>query len=245
MSTQQRFKAISKVPAYQLVEEAIRGMIMGGELAKGDLLPPEVELAQEFGVTGLTVREAFRSLEGAGLLERGLRRRMVVSAPSIRIVHKARREAIVLHGVTYQELWEVSMALEPAAAALAASRISPELLNQLKANLERTAECLDNSDELVKCDLEFHELVAQAPNNHALLLAREPLGDLTLPASLSAKPGIDLGKRLLEAHTKIYKALKNGNEKLARDWMFRHIRAGRQACEVAGIELDSPVNIRR
>ena len=244
MSKPQTFKAVSKVPAYQLVEESIRGMIMAGELSPGDLLPPETELAEQLEVTRPTVREAFRSLEGAGLIKRGPRRRMVVTAPSPRIVHNAMHEAIVLHGVTFRELWEIHMALEPAAAALAATKISPELLDEIEANLARTAECLVKPVKLAECDVEFHELVAKAADNHALLLAREPLGELLFPAYGTVIRNIGPGERLLEAHTKIFQALKKGNEKQAETWMAKHIRDFRRGCELAGLNLDAPVSIK-
>jgi DNA-binding FadR family transcriptional regulator len=242
MSSKQTFKAVTKVPAYQLVEESIRAMIMGGELSPGDLLPPETELAVQLAVTRPTVREAFRSLEGAGLLKRGPRRRMVVTAPSPRIVHNAMHEAIMLHGITYRELWEINMALEPAVAGLAASKISPEQLEEIAANLARTAECLNDPDKLVACDVEFHELIAKAADNHAILLAREPLGELFFPAYGTVIRNIGPGERLFEAHTKIFQALKRGNEKQAQNWMIKHIRDFRRGCELAGLNIDAPVN---
>lgn len=241
MSNKHAFKAVAKIPAYQLVEESIRGMIMGGKLPPGDLLPPETELAEQLEVTRPTVREAFRSLEGAGLIKRGPRRRMVVTAPSPRIVHNAMHEAIVLHGVTYQELWEINMALEPAAAALAAAKISPELLDEIEENLARTAECLDKPAKLAACDVEFHELVAKAADNHAMLLAREPLGELLFPAYGAVIRNIGPGERLFEAHTNIFQALKKGNEKQAETWMAKHIRDFRRGCELAGLNMDAPV----
>ncbi len=242
MSPQPNYKAIARVPAYQLVEADIRGMILGGELSPGDFLPPETELAEQLEVTRPTVREAFRSLEGAGLIKRGPRRRMVVTAPSPRIVHNAMHEAIVLHGVTYQELWEINMALEPTAAELAAEKISAETLAEIEANLERTKKHLSNPNKLAECDVEFHELVAKAADNHALLLARERLGELLFPAYATVIRNIGPGERLFEAHTKIFNALKKGNSKVARDWMAKHIRDFRRGCELAGLNLYEPVN---
>lgn len=239
--SKQVFKAVAKIPAYQLVEESIRGMIMSGKLTPGDFLPPETDLAEQLEVTRPTVREAFRSLEGAGLIKRGPRRRMVVTAPSPYVVHNAMHEAIVLHGVTFQELWEIHMALEPAAAGIAATKISSEILDQIEANLARTAKCLDKPDKLAECDVEFHELVAKAADNHALLLAREPLGELLFPAYATVIRNIGPGERLFEAHTKIFNALKKGNEKQAQSWMSKHIKDFRRGCELAGLNLDAPV----
>ena len=151
-------------------------------------------------------------------------------------------EAIVLHRVTYQELWEINLALEPAAAALAATKISPDLLDEIEENLARTSKCLDKPDKLVELDVEFHQLVTKAASNYSMLLAREPLGELLLPAYGTVIRNIGPGERLFEAHTKIFQALKKGNEKQAQNWMAKHIRDFRRCCELAGLDFDTPVS---
>ena len=113
-----------------MAENAIKEMILSGELGPGELLPGEHALAEQLGVTRPTVREAMRTLESSGLVERGHRRRMQVVAPSSEISSSAIRNAIVMHNITYRELWEVSTALEPLAARMAAERVSPEQLEK-------------------------------------------------------------------------------------------------------------------
>ena len=235
------FETLERAPAYRVVEESVRQKILDGELAPGDLLPSETDLAAQLGVTRPTVREALRGLESSGLVERGARRRMVVTAPSPRVVRDAMHQAIVLHGVSYRELWELNMALEPMAASLAATNATPEILDAIEANLERTAACLADPGALAEADVEFHDLVAQAAGNHALLISREPLGELLFPAYGTVIRKIGPGRRLLEAHTKVYEALRAGDVETARDWMARHIRDFRRGCEVAGLDLDEPV----
>jgi len=237
------FETLKRAPAYRIVEEAVRKKILDGELSPGELLPSEIDLAEQLGVTRPTVREAFRSLEGAGLVERGPRRRMMVTAPSPRIVRNAMHQAIVMHGVSYRELWELNMALEPMAASLAATNATPEILDAIETNLERTAACLADPGALVEADVEFHDLVAQAAGNHALLISREPLGELLFPAYGTVIRKVGPGRRLLEAHTKIYEALRDKDVDTARDWMARHIRDFRRGCEVAGLDFDEPVTV--
>ena len=74
------------------------------------------------------------------------------------------------------------MSLETTAAQLAAERIDEDLLRKIEENLVLTKKCIDKPDQLVKADIEFHDLVAEAAGNHALLVARAPLGELLLPA---------------------------------------------------------------
>lgn len=235
------FETLERLPAYRVAEQSIRRRILDGSLAPGTLLPPEYELAEQLGVTRPTVREAMRSLESAGLIERGARRRMAVTAPNKSVVTNAMHEAIVLHGISYRELWEVQTAVEPLAARLASTNVTAELLQQLRANLDRTADCLDDPTALAEADVEFHELVAQASGNHALLLAREPLGALLFPAYGTVIRRIGPGRRLFEAHSRIFDALERGDEATAQDWMTKHIVDFKRGCELAGLDLDEPV----
>ena len=166
---------------------------------------------------------------------------MMVSAPCASISSTAMQQAIVLHGISYRELCEVNLMLEPAGAALAAKRISAELLQKIEVNLEQTAASIDTPLELVKADIEFHDLIAEATGNHALLLARAPISDFLFPAYGVVVASLGPGKRLLEAHTKIFNALKEGNAEVAREWMDKHITDFLRGCEMSGISLDEPI----
>lgn len=237
-----QFKTLKREPAYILAERAIREMILSGTLDPGDLLPGEHDLAEQLGVTRPTIREAIRKLESSGLVERGHRRRMQVAAPSSEISSTAIRHAIVMHGITYRELWEVSTALEPAAARLAAERADDTLLLKIEENLERTRACIDNPEALVEADIEFHELVAEASGNHALQLAREPLGEFLSAAYGVVTRKLGPGRRLLQAHETIYRAIRNRDAATSEEWMAKHFRDFLRGCEVAGINVDDPVS---
>lgn len=241
MINKEKIKSLKRAPAYQLAEESLRAMILDGTLSPGDLLPVEHDLADQLGVTRPTVREALRKLESSGLVVRGPRRRMMVSVPCKSVSSTAMQQAIVLHGVSYRDLWELNQAIEPAAAGLAAKRISKNLLEEIEKNLKVTKACLDDPKKLVKADIEFHDLIAQATGNHALLLSRAPIGDFLLPAYATVVEKLEPGERLLDAHTKIFKALKQGNAKDAEEWMSKHIRDFLRGCEMAGISLDEPI----
>lgn len=236
-----RFETLKRVPAYVMAENAIKDMILSGKLGAGDLLPGEHDLAKQLGVTRPTVREAIRSLEGSGLIERGHRRRMQVAAPSSEISSTAIRNAIVMHDITYRELWEVCTALEPLAARMAAQRISTDLLKKIDANLEHTRSCIDDPKALVQADIEFHELVTEASGNHALQLARTPLGDFLSAAYGVVTQKLGPGERLLRAHETIFVAISEGDANTAEEWMAKHFRDFLKGCEIAGLNVDDPV----
>ncbi len=64
------FEPLLIEPAYRKVAAAIGARILSRALREGERLPPETELARQFGVNRSTVREALRELESRGLVQR-------------------------------------------------------------------------------------------------------------------------------------------------------------------------------
>src|SRR6187431_2326184 len=118
------FNRLQLVPAYRVVFETIEKLIMEGRLKPGDMLPTEIQLAEQFKINRSTLREGIRLLEQNGLVERGSAKRLTVSVPQMVDLAARVSRALVLYDVTYIELWETYMAIEPVIAGLAAARIS-------------------------------------------------------------------------------------------------------------------------
>ena len=146
----------------------------------GNRLPSEQKLAEQFGVNRSTVREGIRLLEETGVLRREFGKRLVVSRPSYDSVGGRIGRAMILHEVTFRELWETIMAIEPATAALAARKRTAADLDLIAGNIARTRVSLADGQALVTLDIEFHSLIAQAAANRAIVLAREVLSHLTM-----------------------------------------------------------------
>jgi GntR family transcriptional regulator, transcriptional repressor for pyruvate dehydrogenase complex len=236
------FGHVERVPAYQIVGQSIRAAILEGRLRPGDLLPVEHQLAEQLGVTRSTVREGLRALEHAGLVERGARRRLRVAQSSHKSVGSAMHDALVLQRITYRDLWEIMMALEPTAAELAATRATPEVVEALRANLVLTTEVIDDPVRLVEADVAFHTLVADATTNMALLLARSTIARLFYPAYGEVIRRLGPGERLLAAHRQVTDAIQRGDAEGASEWMRKHIRDFRRGCTIAGIDLGQVVD---
>ena len=92
----------------------------------GERLPPEIELARQFGVHRGTVREALRELQTNGVLkrERGSKLMMVTRPERVDVAAGVSR-ALALHDVSYHDVWEALTALEPPIAAAAARQRKP------------------------------------------------------------------------------------------------------------------------
>ena len=70
-ASQNRFKALpadSNLPLYRQVQAAVRGQIESGQFKPNDSLPPERQLAEDLGVSRITVRKAIEGLINEGVL---------------------------------------------------------------------------------------------------------------------------------------------------------------------------------
>lgn len=239
-----RFERLERAPAYKIVSDAILKDIIGGRLQIGNRLPSEQKLAEQFGVNRSTVREGIRLLEETGVLRREFGKRLVVSRPSYDNVGGRISRAMILHEVTFRELWETIMAIEPATAALAARKRTGADLDLIADNIARTRGSLADGQALVTLDIEFHSLIARAAANRAIVLAREALSQLIYPAfkAVLVDGGASTaGPRLLAAHEAVAQAIAGSDVETTHKWMERHIADFRKGYELLGFNIDAPI----
>ena len=76
--------------------DQVRGMIAGGRICVGDVLPSVRELGASLGVNFMTISKAWSRLESEGLLEHVRGQGMVVTARRVSGVHSEHRAAVRL-----------------------------------------------------------------------------------------------------------------------------------------------------
>lgn len=231
-------------PTYKRVAKAIEQAILSGRLKSGDKLPTETELAAQLGVNRSTVREGIRALENSDLVARVGRKRLVVQVPHASEIARVNTRALGLMSVSFLNLWELQLQVEPFAAYAAAERIEQDILEALIENVAHLEENLADDDYVIESDIEFHQLVAKAASNAALSLITEPIGLLLFSASINLYEAVPQARhRLLGAHKAILAEIKRGDVRAARHWMVRHIEDFKRGYEVAGFDLHAPIPI--
>lgn len=236
------FDKLNVPRAYQVVSQAIETQILNGRFKPGDKLPSESDLASQFGVNRSTVREGLRLLEQNGLVAREAGKRLHVTLPRTRDLSSRMTRAMILHQITFRELWDVAMVMEPAAARAAAPVVGADDITELENNLRKTEAALQRSESILSLDMEFHNLIADYSQNRALRLAREPVAMLLLPAFETVWPDLPkAGARLMQAHTIILDALRTGDGETASIWMGKHIADLKRGYEIVGVDLDAPI----
>src|SRR5579862_3369369 len=173
---QMEFAPVQIEPAYRKVAAAIGGRILDRSLREGDRLPPETELARQFGVNRSTIREALRELESNGLVMRKPGSKLMsVSRPQHGAMAGAITRGLVLHDVTFMEVWEALTLLEPPIAETAARARTPEDLSQVAAAAAQFAAENSLTQTAVHRVAAFFRTVGHATHNQVLVLAQEPL----------------------------------------------------------------------
>lgn len=239
------FDPVEREPAYTRVSLAIEGKILSRELKGGDLLPPETDLAQQFRVHRSTVREALRQLESAGLVTRPPgAKRMIVSRPHADKVASGMRQALLLHGVSFVDVWEAMMVIEPEVAALAAIRRSQADIDLLWKVSRAFAASQQADPHAVDLVTEFFELLGACARNQVLVLAKHSLAQVLAPSlALMIDRVAQARSRIAAAQQKILAALENKDAEEARKWMAKHVRDFKRGYEVAGISPDTAISI--
>jgi DNA-binding FadR family transcriptional regulator len=157
------------------VAEHLTRLIADGDWPAGTVLPPEGDLAQQFGVSRTVIRECVRVLASRGMVEVRQGRGTSVQPPAawnvtepLALLVRADR-ADLLHWL------EVRTILEVESAGLAAQRAEPASHRALQEALAHLELASDNADAFIAADVEFHLGIAQATGNPALLRLLRPV----------------------------------------------------------------------
>jgi GntR family transcriptional repressor for pyruvate dehydrogenase complex len=235
------FERLNVSPIYRVVGERISELILSGVLKPGTALPTERVLCDQLGVNRSSVREGIRLLEETGLLRRINAKRLIVSRPTKEELGDQLHRGLLLHDVTFLELWETAMVMEPRTAALAAIHLQSADIAALEANIRTTEASLKDARALTRLDIEFHALIARGVHNRVWQLTREPMARLFYPAFEAVMTLVpESGGRLIKAHRSVVQALKSGDAQASADWMEKHIRDFKRGFERAGLDLKSP-----
>jgi len=238
-----KFTRISSTPAYRMVAEAIERDILAGRLRDGEPLGTEAELATQFGVNRSTVREGIRLLEHGGLIRRDSSRRLWIGVPHTDGLATRMSRALVLHEVSFRELYEAAMALQLATIDAAVEHATVSELAALERNIDDTERVLPDPAAVAKLDGEFHTLVGKASHNRVLQLAREPSELLVVSSTELILRKVKVGAaRLLQAHRMYVEAIRRRDKDAARLWVRRHVNDWRKGFERAGNDLDQPID---
>jgi len=162
---------------WELIYDDLRDRIVRGDLAPGQRLA-EAGLAEQYQSSTGPIRTALMNLERTGLVTTRLRRGA---------------EVATLYRQDVAEIYQVIEALEIRAIETAATRMTPEMSEDLGRRLDALAESATASDLLVPidADLAFHRGICEASGNGRLLMIWDQISEqkrLTLAMGTPVAP---------------------------------------------------------
>jgi DNA-binding FadR family transcriptional regulator len=224
-SSARRIRRVEKI-AHVIAREIAHDIAARG-LGPGTRLPPENVMLDEYEVGRASLREALRILEAYGLIyiKSGLGGGPVIAHLGSQEFGRMATLYFHMYGVTFRELVEARLVIEPVMAGQAAKRQDPDGIRRLQESL-RGIDHRDDVDDGTwhQVSTEFHSIVAGISGNHILNLVGGALKDVHNARltgtvySKSARTKVDAD------HAAVAHAILRGQESRAERLMREHMQ---------------------
>ncbi|MDH4762591.1 MULTISPECIES: FCD domain-containing protein [Pseudomonas] len=222
----------------------LEALIAEGSLRPGERLPAERVLAERFGVSRPSLREAIQKLIARGLLLSRQGGGTYVTEALNSAFTDPLLPLLESREETRRDLLEFRHTLESACAYYAAQRATEPDLARLTLAWERLEDCYRRRETLTReeegeADAAFHLAIAEASHNAVYLHSIRSLFELlrhhmvTNIGGMQAQRG-ETRERLLEQHRSLYQAIVAGEAETAREAASRHLGYVREVLEEAG-----------
>ncbi|WP_147821704.1 FadR/GntR family transcriptional regulator [Salidesulfovibrio onnuriiensis] len=230
---------IKKSRISEQVADKLEELILTRQLKQGEKLPSERKLMQMVGVGRGAVREALRILEIKGYIEskQGIGA-FVKNADGD--IHIPLSHWLSDKNEILPNIFEVRLILEPDVAALAAKRITPKLLDELRATHEEFSQSVEQGDlpKSIMADAQFHELLAKATRNKLLIFT---MGTLQKSIIMGWKASLKVPGRSMKTvheHEEILNAVASGDAHKASAVMRKHLADATTELQDQGMEYE-------
>jgi GntR family transcriptional repressor for pyruvate dehydrogenase complex len=218
----------------QEIVDQIKVAILDGRLKPGDRLLPERDLAEQFGVSRVTVRDALRILEAAGLIRIriGARGGAIVTAPGTSRVGEGIANMLLLSSVTATDVTEARLVFELGTIPLICERIDAEDIAELLEICDRSEGALRDGTFHVGLSAEFHTRLVRCTHNPAIEMIIDSFrGPLLMSLQQAKETAPEMGHAGAREHRALVAAIADRDVKRAQRIMSEHL--GRTADRLA------------
>jgi len=222
------FSPVSVARASSAITDQIRSAIVTGQVREGERLPPERELAEQFGVSRVTVRDALRALEAMGLVEVrvGARGGAFATVPTGSLVAQTMSDMMLMSAVSPEDIVEARLIVELGTVTLANARATDEDIAELRELCDRSQEALAAKTYTRELSWEFHALLGRAAHNGAVVGLTQSFRSTLSMHPVRAREGARAFERTVVEHVAILEALSRRDGAAARSGMAQHLLRG-------------------
>lgn len=183
------FKPIKQTRVSDKVTEQLKQSIVLGDFRAGDKLPSERELAEQFQVSRVVIREALRTLENKGFLQirQGVTGGTFVTDLTFEHLSSGFVDLFLADKISTPELVETRVLVEPEIARRAASRVDPVHAELLRKALEAEDLPVRSLAEDFETKTAVHHMLAEMCGNRLLEALERSLMALTRQVILAVR----------------------------------------------------------
>jgi len=208
--------------------------MLDGTFSPGHPLPSERHLAERFGVSRGSIRDALRTLETIGLLETRHGQGTFPHELSVDRLVAPLASVMAYRSDLQDELLDVRRMFEPAVARFAAQRATEEDLGDLQAILDAQRQKLKSGQSAIVEDTAFHAILARSTRNRVVMSIMATLNDLLVESRTQSLRQKGRPVRSIEGHEAVVDALRRRDADGAAQAMNNHID------QIADLQLHAP-----
>jgi GntR family transcriptional repressor for pyruvate dehydrogenase complex len=201
---------------------AFKWLISEGTLSAGARLPAERDLAEKFQVSRSSLRQALKVLEIMGVISQRVGDGTYITSGDSSVLAESLEFLILLNGISFHEVMEARIIVEPELAALAATRATQQDYSALLHEMKAMKASARSHNSMSQHDLEFHKIIFDAAGSRVCSM-------LFTVIHQSLHKLIEMTSRLVSVehtmifHQRIYAAIVAGDAAEARKRMSEHL----------------------
>ncbi len=231
---------IVKASLSKQIAEQLRAAIVSGQFKIGERLPTEDELAQRYGVSRPSVREALKRLAAQNLVraKRGPTGGNFVVQPSYaELAESLSGAATLLVGMgalDIEEIIEARRALQGSCMNLAASNASETHIQNIETALKRQQDPEISDEAFCQADVAFHRALVDATDNGMLRFVMYTVIEALIPVTNMVVTVVRERSDIISLHRQMLEHLKKGDTNALKDRMDELLDYLLQKFEQAG-----------
>jgi DNA-binding FadR family transcriptional regulator len=204
-------------------------------------MPSEVRVSSDLGISRGIVREAYRALKMAGILDISNGRAPRVGRISNEGIAHVLQHALSTEQATIEQVLELRAAIEVRAAEMAAVNRKPADAAALLKEVANMEAATQSEDRFIQSDTRFHEVIAHATGNPLFgIIGGAIRGSLTasIRAGLRNRTTVRQLNHIVATHKRIADAIGDRNPAEAKKYMTLHFKEALMSFERSGGRTD-------
>jgi GntR family transcriptional repressor for pyruvate dehydrogenase complex len=208
---------IVKASLSKQIAEQLRSAIVSGQFKIGERLPTEDELAQRYGVSRPSVREALKRLAAQNLVraKRGPSGGNFVVKPSFGDLAESLSGAATLlvgmGALDIEKIIEARRTLQGSCLALAINHATAQHIEDIEIALQRQQDPKISDEAFCQADVAFHRALVDATDNGMLRFVMYTVIEALIPVTNMVVTVVRERSDIISLHRQMLDQLKQGN----------------------------------